>query len=75
MPLMSVMIPPALKQEMENLPEINWSEIVRQAIHQRIEDMKCLKELTRNSRLTENDSIHLSRAAKKSVALKHLRKS
>ena len=75
MPLMSVMIPPALKQEMDSLPEINWSEIVRQAIHQRIADMKRLKELTRSSTLTSTDTDRLARSAKKSVALKHLRKS
>jgi len=40
---------------MENHPEINWSEVTRQAIEEKIETLKVMDELTSESKLTEND--------------------
>nr|WP_254283208.1 hypothetical protein [Halomicroarcula limicola] len=40
---------------MENHPEINWSEVTRQAIQEKIEALEVMDELTGESELTEND--------------------
>lgn len=40
---------------MERHPEINWSEVTRQAIQNRIRTLELLNELTAGSDLTEAD--------------------
>lgn len=49
-------IPPELKKEMEKFPEINWSEIVRSSIKQKIIELNFLKELTMDSELTPEEA-------------------
>ncbi|MFB6161973.1 MAG: hypothetical protein ABEJ86_00825 [Halococcoides sp.] len=44
-----------LKERMENHPEINWSEVTRQAIDEKIEQLELMDELTSESKLTESD--------------------
>ncbi|AEM57532.1 hypothetical protein HISP_09865 [Haloarcula hispanica N601] len=44
-----------LKERMESHPEINWSEITRQAIEEKIEALEVMDELTSESNLTESD--------------------
>jgi len=44
-----------LKKQMENHPEINWSEVTRQAIEEKIEALEVMDELTSESELTESD--------------------
>ncbi|ESS12793.1 MAG: hypothetical protein A07HR60_00263 [uncultured archaeon A07HR60] len=44
-----------LKQRMEKHPEINWSEVTRQAIQEKIEALEVMDELTGKSELTERD--------------------
>jgi predicted transcriptional regulator len=40
---------------MENHPEINWSEVTRQAIREKIETLEVMDELAAESELTESD--------------------
>ncbi|ELY54143.1 hypothetical protein C491_20167 [Natronococcus amylolyticus DSM 10524] len=44
-----------LKTRMENHPEINWSEVTRQAIQEKVETLEMMDELTGESELTERD--------------------
>lgn len=44
-----------LKQRMDRHPEINWSEVTRQAIQEKIEALEMMDELTSGSELTEQD--------------------
>jgi len=44
-----------LKKRMEKHPEINWSEVTRQAIQEKIEALEVMDELTSTSELTESD--------------------
>jgi ribosomal protein L15 len=55
MPTITVNVDDALKERMENHPEINWSEVTRQAIQEKIEKLELMDELTVNSELTEED--------------------
>jgi ribosomal protein L15 len=54
-PTITVNVDDALKERMENHPEINWSEVTRQAIRNKIEKLELLDELTADSELTEED--------------------
>lgn len=64
-------VPKELKQMMESHPEMNWSEIARQAIKERILLLDQFKKFTKNSKLTEKDALNLSRTIKKSVAKRY----
>ena len=55
MPSITVNVDDDLKERMENHPEINWSEVTRQAIHAKVETLELMDELTRESELTESD--------------------
>jgi predicted CopG family antitoxin len=55
MPTITVNVDDDLKERMENHPEINWSEVTRQAIEEKIEALEVMDELTSESELTEED--------------------
>ncbi|MDQ2052333.1 hypothetical protein RBH26_17825 [Natronolimnohabitans sp. A-GB9] len=55
MPSITVNVDDDLKARMEKHPEINWSEVTRQAIQEKIETLEMMDELTSESELTERD--------------------
>lgn len=55
MPTITVSVDDDLKERMENHPEINWSEVTRQAIQEKIEALELMDELTSESDLTDSD--------------------
>ena len=55
MPSITVNVDDDLKDRMERHPEINWSEVTRQAIQEKIEALEVMDELTSESELTESD--------------------
>ena len=55
MPSITVNVDDDLKERMESHPEINWSEVTRQAIEEKIEALEVMNELTSESDLTESD--------------------
>jgi hypothetical protein len=55
MPSITVNVDDDLKERMENHPEINWSEVTRQAIQEKVETLELMDELTSQSELTETD--------------------
>lgn len=58
-------IPEDVKKEMENFPEINWSEIARAAIKKRITLLQEIRKITKDSELNEKDVIELGKSLKK----------
>ncbi len=52
-------IPPELKKEMEKFPEINWSEVARSSIKQKILELNFLKGLSMDSELTPEDALKM----------------
>jgi hypothetical protein len=55
MPSITVNVDDDLKKRMEKHPEINWSEVTRQAIQEKVETLEVMDELTSESELTESD--------------------
>ena len=55
MPTITVNVDDDLKERMEDHPEINWSEVTRQAIREKVEVLDVTDELTSDSGLTEGD--------------------
>lgn len=71
MPTITVNVDDDLKQRMENHPEINWSEVTRQAIKDKIKKLDLMDELTVGSELTNADveeiSAKINQSARKSL--------
>lgn len=67
MPTITVNVDDTLKERMEEHPEINWSEVTRQAIREKIEELELLNELTADSTLTEADVEQLAEAIDESA--------
>jgi len=71
---MTLAVPSELKEKMEEFPEMNWSEIARQAFTQKIKDLEFLRKFRENSTMTEEDAIRLGRELNKKVSKRYVRK-
>ena len=59
MSTLTLAIPNDLKEEMDSLPELNWSEIARSAITKKITEYKLFKSIVLKSNLKEKDVLEL----------------
>ena len=67
-------VPIELKDKMDSFREINWSEVMRNTLSEklrRLELMKKLDELTAGSKLTEDDIKRVADKIKEGIAKKH----
>jgi hypothetical protein len=64
---MTISIPGELKDDLELFPEINWSEVARQAFKEKIADLKFLLEFKKNSTMTEEEAVKLGKELNKSL--------
>lgn len=71
MTTMTLAIPTEIKHKMEEFPEMNWSEVARQAFIQRIKDLEFLKKFKSESTLTEQDALKLGKELNKNLAKKY----
>ena len=71
MTTMTLAVPSELKHKMETFPEMNWSEVARQAFMQRIKDLEFLKKFKSDSTLTEEDALRLGRKLNKNLAKRY----
>ncbi len=60
-----------LKKEMDQFNEINWSAIAREAIKKRILLLKKFREFSKDSELTEEDTIRIGKDINKKVSKKY----
>ncbi|MBN2517439.1 MAG: hypothetical protein JXB14_01200 [Candidatus Altiarchaeota archaeon] len=65
---LTLSVTPELKKEMDEFPEMNWSEISRQAIRKRIALLKRMDKMFADSDLMEEDAIELGRKVNKSLS-------
>lgn len=61
-------VPEDLKAEMDLHPEMNWSEIARQAIREKILFLNKVDLLLAKSKLTGKDALELGRKINKNLA-------
>ncbi len=57
-----------LRKRMEMFPEINWSEVARQSIAEKLSLLERMNEMLKHSTLTEKDTIMLGRKVNKAIA-------
>ncbi len=63
----NVSIPAELKSQMDQFPDINWSDITQRAIRQIIADLNFLREFKSNSTMTSKDAEILGRKVSEAV--------
>lgn len=67
----TISVPQNLKEKMNKFPEINWSELTRMLLTQKIKRLELLKELDEmlaDSSLTDEECIKLGKKLKKEIA-------
>jgi len=68
---MTITVPDELKKMLDKYPEMNWSEVARQAWKQKAEQLELLNRLTAKSKATDKDIMELSRLVNKGIARWH----
>lgn len=68
MTTMTLAVPDELKRKMESFPEMNWSEVARQAFLQKIQDLEFLKKFKSKSKITEEDALRIGRKVSAAVS-------
>ncbi|HLC86742.1 MAG TPA: hypothetical protein VJH65_00495 [Candidatus Nanoarchaeia archaeon] len=68
MTTLTLAVPDEMKKKMDSFPEMNWSEVARQAFIQKIEDMDFLRKFKEKSKLTEADALKLGKEVSKSIS-------
>lgn len=65
---LTLAVPEELKKKMDTFPEINWSEVARQAFTSKITDMDFLKKFKEKSKITESDALRLGKDVSKTLS-------
>ena len=68
---LTLAVPEELKNKMDSFPEMNWSEVARQAFLQKLSDLEFLREFKSKSKLTEQEALKLGRELSKKLAKKY----
>ena len=71
MPTVTLSVPEELKREMDKSKFINWSEVAREAIRQKVAQLTILNAIAAKSKLTELDALEIGRKIKKSMWKKY----
>lgn len=70
MTTMTLAVATELKQKMDTFPEMNWSEVARQAFAQKLQDLEFLRKFKEKSTLTEEDALRLGKKVSRAVSAK-----
>jgi predicted CopG family antitoxin len=68
---LTLSVPDDLYEEMKKHPEIRWSEVARQALAKKLEDLRRLDALLSDSKLTDEDVDDIASSVKAGVWKKH----
>jgi hypothetical protein len=72
---LTLAIPNELREKMRRFPEINWSEVARQAIVEKAKILEQMQRLLSRSQLTDKETISIGRQIKRHVWRRHQRVS
>ena len=61
-------IPEDLKQELQRHKEVNWSAVMRRALHEHLRKIEIAEAIAQKSKLTQKDADEISRKIKASMA-------
>ncbi|MEI7961453.1 MAG: hypothetical protein WCI04_03890 [archaeon] len=72
---MTLSIPKELKEEMDQMKFINWSEVARKAIKEKVVMFKIFDTIAKKSKLTEKDALEISKKINKGMTEKLLKRA
>jgi len=67
MPTITLSVPEELKKDMDKTKFINWSEVAREAIRERVAQLQVLESIAKKSQLTKKDAIEIGKKIKQSM--------
>jgi hypothetical protein len=65
---MTLAIPEELANRMRKFREMRWSEVARQAIERRVDDMEAIEKIASKSKLTMKDIEEIGHKIKKGIS-------
>ncbi len=68
---MTLAIPEKLMAVMKKHKEIKWSEVAREALTEKAEELNLMDQILSKSRLTEKDAIEIGRKINEGIAKRH----
>jgi len=68
-------VPNNIKKEMDRFPEMNWSEVARQAFKEKIVKLEVLEKFSSKFKLSDKDIEKLSNKINKEVSRRFMRSS
>ncbi|MCL5785963.1 MAG: hypothetical protein M1151_04750 [Candidatus Thermoplasmatota archaeon] len=68
---MTLSIPEELVSVMKKHKEIKWSEVARQAISEKVRELKLMDQILSKSKLTEKDAIEIGKKINQGIAKRH----
>ncbi len=75
MPTLTLAVTKELKQEMDSLPEFNWSAVCRERIREKIAEYKLFKSITDKSKLSQKDALEIADKVKEGMYRAYKKKS
>jgi len=64
-------IPKELKEELQRHREVNWSGVIRRALHEHLRKIEIAEAIAQKSKLTKKDVEEISRKVNRAVAKNH----
>ena len=61
MPIITLSMPEELKKQMEEFEDINWSAVAREAIKNRLSQLRLFSSIVSKSKLTEKDALEIGK--------------
>jgi len=74
MPNITLSVPEEMKREMDESKFINWSEVAREAIRERLAEVVLFKSIVAKSKLTEKDAIEIGNKISESLYRKYMKR-
>lgn len=64
---MTLSVPEELHQKLARHPEFKWSEVVRQALEQKLKEVELMESIVARSKLTEEDAERIGHKLKAEI--------
>jgi len=74
MATLTLTVPEDLKKYIQEHKLIDWEEVAREALWERINQLRILNAITSKSKLTEEDALELGRKVRAGIHKRHVEK-
>ncbi|MCL4334449.1 MAG: hypothetical protein M1290_04175 [Candidatus Thermoplasmatota archaeon] len=68
---MTLAVPDDLMEVMKKHKEIKWSEVARQALNEKVNELRLMDQILSKSVLTDEDAIKIGKIVNENIAKRH----